>query len=120
MINDEAVKEFLVESHEGLDQLDREFVALEQDPSARDRIATIFRTVHTIKGTSGFLGYSKLESLSHAGESLLVLLRDGTLALTPAMTSALLVLVDKLRESLRRSRTRARRARILMQTFWPP
>ena len=101
MINDEVTKEFLVESHEGLDQLDREFVALEQDPSARDRIATIFRTVHTIKGTAGFLGYSRLESLAHAGESLLVLLREGTLALTPPMTSALLVLVDKVRESLR-------------------
>ncbi len=101
MINDEVTKEFLIESHEGLDQLDREFVALEQDPSARDRIATIFRTVHTIKGTAGFLGYSRLESLTHAGESLLVLLREGTLALTPPMTSALLVLVDKVRESLR-------------------
>jgi len=101
MINDEATKEFLIESHEGLDQLDREFVALEQDPSARDRIATIFRTVHTIKGTSGFLGYSKLEALTHAGESLLVLLREGSLSLTPSMTSALLVLVDKVRQSLR-------------------
>jgi len=101
MINDEALREFLVESHEGLDQLDREFVALEADPAARERIGTIFRTIHTIKGTSGFLGFSNLETLAHAGESLLVLLRDGTLELTPSMTSALLALVDKVRFSLR-------------------
>ena len=101
MINDEATREFLVESHEGLDQLDREFVALEADPAAQERIATIFRTIHTIKGTSGFLGFSKLEALAHSGESLLVLLRDGAVTLTPQMTSALLALVDKIRISLR-------------------
>jgi two-component system, chemotaxis family, sensor kinase CheA len=101
MVNDEAIREFLVESHEGLDQLDREFVALEADPGARERIAAIFRTIHTIKGTSGFLGFSKLEALAHGGESLLVLLRDGTLTLTREMTSALLALVDKVRISLR-------------------
>ncbi len=101
MISDEATREFLVESHEGLDQLDREFVALEDDPSAPGRIATIFRIIHTIKGTSGFLGYSRLEALTHAGESLLSMLRDGALALTPAMTSALLSLVDRVRAMLR-------------------
>jgi two-component system, chemotaxis family, sensor kinase CheA len=101
MVNDEAIREFLVESHEGLDQLDREFVALEADPAAHERIATIFRTIHTVKGTSGFLGYSKLEALAHSGESLLVLLRDGTLSLTSQMTSALLALVDKIRISLK-------------------
>ncbi|MGA2448124.1 MAG: chemotaxis protein CheW [Polyangiaceae bacterium] len=99
-IDDEVVKEFLVESHENLDQLDRDFVALEADPGARDRIAAIFRTIHTIKGTSGFLGLPRLQTLTHAGESLLTLLRDGTLSLTPEITSALLAMVDVVRRIL--------------------
>ncbi len=106
-VDDDILKEFLVESHENLDHLDREFVALEIDPSARDRIAAIFRTIHTIKGTAGFLGLPKLEALTHAGESLLSLMRDGTLLLTPASTSALLAMVDGVRAMLRNIETTA-------------
>src|SRR5215211_8136162 len=94
---DDIVKEFLVESHEGLDRLDRDLVALEQRPRDRELLAGVFRCVHTIKGTCGFLGFSKLESVSHVGENLLSLLRDGRLALSPAITSALLALVDAVR-----------------------
>jgi two-component system, chemotaxis family, sensor kinase CheA len=101
MITDDAVKEFLVESHENLDQLDRDFVSLESDPGAKDKIGGIFRTIHTIKGNSGFFGYNKLEQLAHAGESLLSLLRDGELTLTPTMVSALLTMVDRIRGCLR-------------------
>jgi two-component system chemotaxis sensor kinase CheA len=50
---DEIVQEFLVESHENLDALDRDLVALEQDPGSRELLSSIFRTIHTIKGTSG-------------------------------------------------------------------
>ena len=100
MVEDEATREFLVETYEGLDQLDREFVALEADPSARERIATIFRIVHTIKGTSGFLGFSRLEALAHAGEGLLVLLRDGSLPMTAPIATTLLAMVDKVRACL--------------------
>lgn len=53
---DEIVREFLVESHENLDQIDVDLVALERDPHSGDRLARVFRAVHTIKGTSGFLG----------------------------------------------------------------
>ena len=98
---DEALRDFLVESGEGLDQVEREFIALEADPTARDRLAVVFRAVHTVKGTSGFFGFSKLESLAHAGESLLSRLRDGTLLLSPDITSALLVLTDRIRRVLR-------------------
>ena len=97
---DEIVREFLVESYEGLDRLDRDLVALEQRPRDQELLAAIFRCIHTIKGTCGFLGFSKLESVSHVGESLLSLLRDGTLELTPAITSALLQLVDAVRQML--------------------
>ena len=76
---DDVIKEFLVESYDSLDQLDSDFVALEDDPQDRERLASIFRTVHTIKGTSGFLGLSKLERIAHVGENLLVPLRDGAL-----------------------------------------
>jgi two-component system chemotaxis sensor kinase CheA len=97
---DEVVREFLVESYEGLDQLDRNLVALEQRPGDRELLAAIFRCIHTIKGTCGFLGFGKLESVSHVGESLLSLLRDGRLELTPEITSALLRLVDAVRQIL--------------------
>ena len=81
---DDIVREFLVESREGLDQLDRDLVALEQDPGNRDLLARIFRCIHTIKGTCGFLGFSRLESVSHVGENLLVLLRDVHMKLAAA------------------------------------
>src|SRR5215211_6535529 len=97
---DDIVKEFLVESHEGLDRLDRDLVALEQRPRDRELLAGIFRCVHTVKGTCGFLGFAKLESVSHVGENLLSLLRDGKLELTPPIIGALLQLVDAIRQIL--------------------
>jgi two-component system chemotaxis sensor kinase CheA len=97
---DDIVKEFLVESAENLDQLDRDLVTLEKDPTAREVLASIFRTIHTIKGTTGFLGFSRLESVAHVGENLLSSLRDGRLLLNAEITSALLALVDAVRQML--------------------
>ncbi|HWH00805.1 MAG TPA: chemotaxis protein CheW [Pilimelia sp.] len=97
---DEIVQEFLVESHENLDQLDGDLVELEQEPGARDLVSRIFRTIHTIKGTSGFLAFSRLESLTHAGESLLSRLRDGVQPVTPATITTLLAMVDGVRSLL--------------------
>ncbi len=97
---DDLVREFLVESNENLDRLDQDFVALEKDPAARERLASIFRTIHTIKGTCGFLGFSKLESVAHVGESLLSKLRDGELGVTSDIITALLRMVDNVREIL--------------------
>jgi two-component system chemotaxis sensor kinase CheA len=97
---EEIVKDFLAESAEGLDRLERALVELERDPASRQRLAEIFRTVHTIKGSSGMLGYPKLEAVAHAGEGLLGGLRDGKLALNPALTSGLLAMVDALRALL--------------------
>ncbi|MEM6366665.1 MAG: chemotaxis protein CheA [Myxococcota bacterium] len=94
---DEIVSEFLVESSEGLDQLDQDFVELEKNPGDKALLANIFRCIHTIKGTCGFLGFSKLESVTHVGENLLSRLRDGELSLTPEITSALLAMVDAVR-----------------------
>lgn len=97
---DEIIGDFLVESYENLDRLDRELVELEQDPTNRQRLAGIFRTIHTIKGSCGFLGFSTLESVTHVGENLLSKLRDGLLPLTPARTTALLQLIDAVRQLL--------------------
>ena len=97
---DNTIKEFLAESYENLDQLDRDLVALEKDPTARATLDSIFRTVHTIKGSCGFLDFSKLEALAHAGENLLGLLREGQLLLDTDIASALLAMVDGMRQIL--------------------
>ncbi|WP_306204004.1 chemotaxis protein CheW [Actinoplanes sp. RD1] len=96
----EIVGEFLMESHENLDQIDRDLVALEQDPGSRDLISRIFRAIHTIKGTSGFLAFSRLETLAHAGESLLSRLRDGVQPVTPTTITTLLATIDGVRNLL--------------------
>ncbi|PPK66511.1 chemotaxis protein CheW [Actinokineospora auranticolor] len=97
---DDVVQEFLVESYENLDQLDQDLVALERDPTARDRLASVFRTIHTIKGTSGFLAFAKLEQVTHAGESLLARLRDGVQTLDRRGADVLLRVVDVVRALL--------------------
>jgi two-component system chemotaxis sensor kinase CheA len=96
----EVIQEFIVESNENLDQLDNDLIALEEDPSNNDIMSNIFRTIHTIKGTCGFLGFGKLEKVSHVGESLLSKLRDGDLQLTDERTTALLKMVDAIRQML--------------------
>jgi two-component system chemotaxis sensor kinase CheA len=94
---DALVHEFLVESYENLDRLDRALVDLEKDPHDAENLASIFRTVHTIKGTCGFLGFGKLESVSHIGENLLSRLRDAELVLDGEITTGLLAMVDAIR-----------------------
>jgi two-component system chemotaxis sensor kinase CheA len=96
----DIVKDFLVESYENLDRLDRDLVGLEKNPTDRDALAGVFRTIHTIKGTCGFLGFNKLEKVAHVGENLLTRLRDGQLTLNPELTTALLGMVDAVRQML--------------------
>jgi len=94
---DDLIKDFLVESNENLDRLDSELVKLETDPSSQDLLSSIFRTIHTIKGSCGFLGFSNLEKVAHVGESLLSRLREGKLSLSPEFTTGLLAMVDAIR-----------------------
>src|SRR6478672_4616759 len=96
----DVIAEFLTESREGLDQLERDLVMLEETPEQPELLARVFRCFHTIKGTSGFLGYAKLEGLAHAGENLLSFLRDGTLRFNGDMAGCLLETVDALRSML--------------------
>jgi len=97
---DDIVKEFLVESYENLDRLDRELLQLEKNPNDREILASVFRTIHTIKGTSGFLAFNQLGAVTHVGESLPGLLRDGQKALDRDITNALLAMVDTVRQIL--------------------
>ncbi len=100
MNDGDIVKDFLVESYENLDRLDRDLVGLEKNPRDRDALAGIFRTIHTIKGTCGFLGFGNLEKVAHVGENLLTRLRDGQLTLNPEITTGLLGMVDVVRQML--------------------
>jgi two-component system chemotaxis sensor kinase CheA len=97
---DSIIAEFLAESFENLDLLDQDLVSLEKHPDDLEVFARIFRTIHTIKGTCGFLAFQKLEAVAHAGESLLARLRDGTLSLRPEITTDLLVMIDAVRTIL--------------------
>ncbi len=97
---DDILREFLVESNESLDRLDRDLLSLEERPDDPSTISSIFRTIHTIKGTSGFLAFKKLEGLAHVAESLLSLLRDRALSINAEITSALLSTNDAVRSML--------------------
>jgi two-component system chemotaxis sensor kinase CheA len=97
---DEIIREFLVESTEALDHMDADLVKLEKDTDSRELLASIFRAIHTIKGTSGVLGFPKVESVAHVGENLLSRMRDGKLKLSPEITTVLLAMVDALRALL--------------------
>src|ERR1700689_3918649 len=101
MSDSDIVQDFLVESYENLDRLDRDLVGLEKNPQDKEALAGVFRSIHTIKGTCGFLGFAKLEKVAHVGENLLSRLRDGHLTLDAEITTALLGMVDAVRQMLR-------------------
>ena len=96
---DEALKEFLIECQENLSRMDLELLELEKSTDP-ELVKSIFRVMHTIKGSAGFLGLSKLEKLTHAAENLLSKIRDGSLQPTALITSALLAAIDGTRAIL--------------------
>jgi two-component system chemotaxis sensor kinase CheA len=93
---DDLLQEFLTESHEHLDTVDRQIVAFERDPSNIEILRNIFRLVHTIKGTCGFLGLPRLEALAHSAETLLGHLRDGA-PVTPDTVTLTLGSIDRIK-----------------------
>jgi two-component system chemotaxis sensor kinase CheA len=97
---EDLTKEFLAESQEGLERMELCLTELEKRPDDDELVAEIFRAVHTIKGTTGFLGLGRVERLAHAGESLLGVLRDHKLAVSTELISGLLELLDGLRAIL--------------------
>jgi two-component system chemotaxis sensor kinase CheA len=98
---DELTREFLIESQEGLDRMERCLTDLETRPQDAALLGEIFRSVHTIKGTTGFLGFTRLEGLAHRGENLLGLLRDGKVLASRGVITGLLHLLDGLRAILK-------------------
>jgi two-component system, chemotaxis family, sensor kinase CheA len=96
----EVIREFLIETHENLAQLDLDLVTLEKEPTERETLARVFRTLHTVKGTAGFLGLQKLQAVAHAAENLLSRLREGELIFSADIASALLAVVDAVRKML--------------------
>jgi two-component system chemotaxis sensor kinase CheA len=97
---DEIVAEFLVESYENLDRYDEDLLALERDPGDTEVISSIFRTIHTVKGTAGFFAFDRVGELAHVAENLLGRLREGELSVTEEIASALLTTGDTLRRML--------------------
>ena len=100
MQDQEVLREFLVESYENLSRLDQELVELEKRPKDTSLLGSVFRTIHTIKGTCGFLAFSTLEKIAHQAENLLSQLRDGQRELTPSLVSLILETVDATRKVL--------------------
>src|SRR5579872_6438844 len=97
---DDLLSVFLTETTENLSVLDLELVKLERNPNDPALLSNIFRLVHTIKGTCGFLGLPRLESVAHAGENVLGKFRDGEIAVTPASVTLILKAIDRIREIL--------------------
>ncbi len=97
---DDLLREFLTESSENLATLDVEIVQLEQNPNDPKLLGSIFRLVHTVKGTCGFLGLPRLEHVAHAGENILGKFRDGELPVTPHAVTMILKCIDTIKTLL--------------------
>src|SRR6187402_695133 len=96
---DDLLREFLTETSESLDTVDNQLVKFEQEPNNAKILDNIFRLVHTIKGTCGFLGLPRLEALAHAGETLMGKFRDGMPVKAEAVT-LILSSIDRIKEIL--------------------
>ncbi|HEY4041295.1 MAG TPA: Hpt domain-containing protein, partial [Rhodopila sp.] len=94
---DDLLSDFLTETNESLAELDVALVTLERTPDDAETLGFIFRLVHTIKGTCGFLGLPRLERVTHAGENVLGKLRDHTLTVTPDIVSQVLAAIDQIK-----------------------
>jgi two-component system chemotaxis sensor kinase CheA len=94
---DDLIAEFLTETAESLEVVDSELVKFEANPNDRKTLDNIFRLVHTVKGTCGFLGLSRLEAVAHAGETLLGRFRDGKLDVTPVAVTLVLHSIDRIK-----------------------
>src|ERR1700754_4433174 len=96
---DDLLREFLTETSESLDTVDNQLVKFEQEPNNAKILDNIFRLVHTIKGTCGFLGLPRLEALAHAGETLMGKFRDG-MPVTGRAVQVILSSTDRIKEIL--------------------
>jgi len=98
--DNELTKEFLIETNENLGRLDQEMVLLEQRPKDAVLLASIFRVIHTLKGTCGFLSFTAIEGVTHHAETILGQIRTGERDLTPELVSLVLETVDVVKAEL--------------------
>ena len=91
---DDLIVEFLTETNESLDELDLDLVNLEQNPNDKDLLGKIFRLMHTIKGTCGFLSLPRLEKVAHHAENVLGRFRDGDLEVTAEYVTLIFESID--------------------------
>ena len=96
---DDLLREFLIETNESLDLVDAQLVRFEQEPNNAQVLDNIFRLVHTIKGTCGFLTLPRLEALAHAAEALMSKFRSGTMVSSEAVT-LILATLDRIKDLL--------------------
>src|SRR4026209_655032 len=96
---DDLLREFLTETGESLDTVDNQLVRFEQDPSDAKILDNVFRLVHTIKGTCGFLGLPRLETLAHAAETLMSQFRVG-MPVTGEAVTLILFTIDRIKDIL--------------------
>jgi len=99
-LQQQLIKDLLIESFDGLDSFDREMLALEKGEGNAETLNNVFRTIHTLKGSSGCIGLGKIEAVAHVGENLLSLLRDGKIHVNETMIRTLLAYSDALKEML--------------------
>jgi len=97
---DDLISEFIAESRENLTRIDRELVDLERTGGDPELIASIFRSIHTIKGTCGFFGLERVLSLAHSTENVFGRMREGTLSVEPSCITLTLEAIDRIREML--------------------
>jgi two-component system chemotaxis sensor kinase CheA len=95
---DDLLKEFIAETHENMSKLDTQLVELEKNPNNPALVNEIFRIVHTIKGTCGFLGLPRLEAIAHSSENVLGLYRDGSIEVSGDSVSAILASLDQIKQ----------------------
>ena len=96
-MDDDLISDFLTETNESIADLDVALVKLERTPDDKETLSLIFRLVHTIKGTCGFLGLPRLEHVAHAGENVLGKVRDGVLTATPDTVTLVLAGLDRIK-----------------------
>ncbi|HMZ61047.1 MAG TPA: Hpt domain-containing protein, partial [Leptospiraceae bacterium] len=102
---EEEIQYFLVEGYEELFKYEASLLDLEKDPNNSDLLQSVFRSIHSIKGTCGFLGFSKLQEIAHKGENLLSSLRDGKIKVNAYLISVLLELSSVIKENMKEIET---------------
>ncbi len=99
-LSDEALREFLVECYDNLEQVEHDLLLLERDPKSEEVLNSVFRNIHTIKGSAGFLAYSNLERVAHATENVLGSIRSNHFSMDSDVSESMFKAIDAIRKIL--------------------